>query len=207
MEANGTDASGWSRLEATRSATGTSLRVWFPLRPGDGLAWERFMPPGTGWAPAHVHLDSDERFEVIGGTVRLTIYGVERTMSAGDVVTVRASTPHRDPWNDGDRPAVVRRDLAHASSYAIVHASTYLAELAAGGVDPHDELPSTQLALLRWRTRGRTFPARRPPRLQRLADPVLAMIARLRGQGVADPPAQASHPAAPPDAGAPIGAP
>lgn len=207
METGEADLSRWSRVEATRSSTGTSVRVWFPMCPGDRLVWERFMPPGTGKATAHVHLDGSERFEVVSGTVSVSIYGVERTLSPGDVVDLRASTPHRDPWNDGDQPAIIRRELAHASTYAIAHASTYLAALAAGGVDPQDELPSIQLALLRWRTSGRTFQAAWPPRLQRLADPILAALARVRGHGITDPPAPASGRAAPPDTDAPVGGP
>ncbi|HEV2814816.1 MAG TPA: cupin domain-containing protein [Solirubrobacteraceae bacterium] len=51
---------------------------------------------GTNWLPPeHLHPRQDERFEVLEGTVRAIVGGVERTYTAGEAFDVAAGTPHQ----------------------------------------------------------------------------------------------------------------
>jgi len=58
------------------------------------LVWPR---PGRR-APAHVHPEMEERYEVVSGTAAFRIGGEELTAGPGDVVTVPARTTHL-AWN------------------------------------------------------------------------------------------------------------
>jgi quercetin dioxygenase-like cupin family protein len=56
----------------------------------------------------HVH---PKRFQVISGRLGARVDGVERTLAAGDEVSVPAGTPH-DWWNAGDEDASVLVEIA-----------------------------------------------------------------------------------------------
>src|SRR3954451_2340014 len=58
------------------------------------LVWPR---PGQR-APAHVHPEMEERYEVLEGKAAFLIAGEERTADPGDVVTVAPGTTHL-AWN------------------------------------------------------------------------------------------------------------
>jgi mannose-6-phosphate isomerase-like protein (cupin superfamily) len=58
------------------------------------LVWPR---PGQR-APAHVHPEMEERYEVVSGTAAFRIGGAERTAGPGEVVTVPPGTTHL-AWN------------------------------------------------------------------------------------------------------------
>lgn len=181
------ESADWARAaEARCASTGTVARVVFPTSGSAAIEWERFLPPGTGRGSPHVHLDATETFTVIGGDVRMSVYGAERQLTAGDVVVVRPRTPHRDPWNPEGGPAIVGRRVEPASRYDVACARTYLAELTQAGLDAQDQLTGLHHALVRWRTQGRTFSAGWPVVLQRSFDPVLAALARLTGRTVVE---------------------
>jgi mannose-6-phosphate isomerase-like protein (cupin superfamily) len=61
------------------------------------LVWSR---PGQR-APAHVHPEMEERYEVLEGTAAFRIGDEERRARAGDVVTVPPGTTHL-AWNPTD---------------------------------------------------------------------------------------------------------
>ena len=63
------------------------------------LVWPR---PGQR-APAHVHPEMEERYEVVEGTAAFRIAGEERRAGAGDVVNVPPGTVHL-AWNPTDEP-------------------------------------------------------------------------------------------------------
>ena len=58
------------------------------------LVWPR---PGQR-APAHVHPEMEERYEVVSGTAAFRIGGHEQTAGPGEVVTVPPGTTHL-AWN------------------------------------------------------------------------------------------------------------
>src|SRR5690242_20051826 len=47
----------------------------------------------------HVHTQQEERVEVLEGTVRCSVAGVQYRLSPGDTITIPAGTPHA-VWND-----------------------------------------------------------------------------------------------------------
>ena len=86
------------------------------------LVWPR---PGRR-APAHVHPEMEERYEVLEGTAAFRIGDEERTARPGDVVTVPPGTTHL-AWNPTEdpvrlkvefRPALRWEDSSSASSRA-----------------------------------------------------------------------------------------
>ena len=63
---------------------------------------DTFNPP-TG-VPEHVHPFQESGAEVISGSLRFRVGGEERSVKAGESITIPASTPHHF-WNDGEEEA------------------------------------------------------------------------------------------------------
>jgi quercetin dioxygenase-like cupin family protein len=57
-------------------------------------------------APAHVHPEMQERWQILAGTAGFRIEGVERTAAAGEVVVAPAGAAHV-AWNAGPEPVHV----------------------------------------------------------------------------------------------------
>lgn len=53
-----------------------------------------FFPPGNMGPPEHYHPAYEERFEVIEGEYVFVVDGEQRTLMAGDEITVPPNTPH-----------------------------------------------------------------------------------------------------------------
>jgi mannose-6-phosphate isomerase-like protein (cupin superfamily) len=60
----------------------------------DVLRLEEQVPPEMVPPPAHVHSHQAEYFEVIEGRATVVVSGVERTLIAGQSLTIDAGTPH-----------------------------------------------------------------------------------------------------------------
>ena len=58
------------------------------------LAMEASYPGAGGLPPMHLHPSQAERFEVLEGSVRAVVDGVERRYGAGETFEVPAGTPH-----------------------------------------------------------------------------------------------------------------
>lgn len=80
---------------------------------GELLRMEIVMDPGGFVAGEHIHPHQEERFEILAGTVRMRVGGIERELGAGDVVVVPRGAPHVW-WNAADEPARVLADLRPA---------------------------------------------------------------------------------------------
>src|SRR5690242_9712832 len=50
---------------------------------------------------AHFHPDFDERFEILEGSARYKVGGVEHSAQAGDTLLLPKQVPHVHPWNVG----------------------------------------------------------------------------------------------------------
>lgn len=57
--------------------------------------------------PPHLHPAQDERFEILAGTMRAKVAGLEQTLSAGEVLEIPRRTVHQ-MWNEGEEQALVR---------------------------------------------------------------------------------------------------
>jgi mannose-6-phosphate isomerase-like protein (cupin superfamily) len=71
------------------------------------LVLEAAYAPRGSAPPAHYHPRQDEHFEILEGTLRIEVSGVERDLSAGETLDIPRGTSHR-MWNPGARPARAR---------------------------------------------------------------------------------------------------
>jgi mannose-6-phosphate isomerase-like protein (cupin superfamily) len=165
--------------EFTNPATGTRLRV---LDAGaDSFTYERVLPPGTGDAGPHVHLDFDESFEIVAGTARATLGGAERHISAGERFQVPRGTWHENPYNPGGDEVMVRGRFDPVTPLARTYVATYGQLLREGRLNDQDELKPLQLFAILRATRARSFGKGPPIALQRAMLPLLGGLGRLLG--------------------------
>src|SRR3954451_22345943 len=95
----------------------TGERVTFVKTAGDTggellelhLVWPR---PGQR-APAHVHPEMEERYEVFSGSAAFRIGGHEQTADPGEVVIVPPGTTHL-AWNPTDEPVHLKVEFRPA---------------------------------------------------------------------------------------------
>ena len=71
---------------------------------GGLLRNESFNPPAADAEPEHTHPFQESGAEVISGSVRFRVGAEERSLKAGESITIPANTPHFF-WNDGDEEA------------------------------------------------------------------------------------------------------
>jgi mannose-6-phosphate isomerase-like protein (cupin superfamily) len=75
----------------------TGERLWIErsaLRQGGAFVACLLLPPGAHGGPPHLHPDATERFEVLQGTLDLTIAGAPRRLGPGQSVEIPAGQPH-----------------------------------------------------------------------------------------------------------------
>lgn len=63
--------------------------------------------PNGNPPPAHFHPAQDEHFEVLAGTMRVKLDGVERDLGVGDTIEIGRGQVHQ-MWNPGGVPARMR---------------------------------------------------------------------------------------------------
>jgi mannose-6-phosphate isomerase-like protein (cupin superfamily) len=162
------------------SARATVLESW---RDNGGARFrlERAMPPNTGKAGAHYHLDFDQRFEVVAGTATMTVEGEQRKVEAGQSVELPRPTKHADPWNEGPEELSIELTIAPVPRFVEVYVETWAEGLASGRLNDQEELPFLQLLLIANETGSQSYGAGPPQALQRAIAPVAAAIARMRG--------------------------
>src|SRR5215208_94655 len=68
---------------------------------GELLLVDIYLRPGGFIAGEHIHPHAHELFEIVSGTGRFRIGGVERTATVGQQVVIGKGTPHVW-WNGGD---------------------------------------------------------------------------------------------------------
>jgi quercetin dioxygenase-like cupin family protein len=86
---------------------------------GEALEYDLFFRPQGFVVKEHLHPSQDERHEVVDGRLGLVLEGEERVLEPGDVVVVKAGTPHRlFPVDEGQvqvrfelRPALRTQEL------------------------------------------------------------------------------------------------
>jgi quercetin dioxygenase-like cupin family protein len=158
------------RIEFLRTAAetgGALLRVVLSVKPHGFLAAE------------HEHPRQEERFEVLSGTMRVRLRGVERVLGAGESVAVPPGTPHA--WfNDGSgelRALVEFRPALKTELFC----ETFFG-LARNGKTGKNGLPNLlQLAVLARAFRDEGRLTRPPWAVQRVVFALLAPPARVLG--------------------------
>ena len=71
---------------------------------GQSLKIDSYNPPTPLLEPEHVHPLQESGAEVISGSLRFSVGGEERSVKAGESITIPANTPHHF-WNDGEEEA------------------------------------------------------------------------------------------------------
>jgi mannose-6-phosphate isomerase-like protein (cupin superfamily) len=99
---------------------------------GEVLEMELIWPRKGERAPAHVHPEMEERYEVLGGIAAFHIGGHERTAGPGEVVTVPPGTTHL-AWNPTGEPVHLKVEFRPALRW-----EEFVVRLFAG--DPVPEL-------------------------------------------------------------------
>jgi hypothetical protein len=130
-------------------------------------------------APAHVHLDFDERFVVEAGVGEAAVDGRTRRLAAGDELVVRASTPHVNLTNRESSELVFRQSFEPATRGTWGYVAT-LGQLMREDRDARGDLPVVVSLALFHATRSRTYLQRVPRWPQRaLLFPLGRLLARL----------------------------
>lgn len=133
-----------------------------------------FVPGGE-----HVHDNLSEHFEVRQGQITFRIDGEERTLAAGDDVTVEPGTWH-EWWNAGEDEVVARVRIEPSLRFEDAILASW--GLCADGLTNPQGRPSPLLgALMGTRYRPEIRFRKPPDAAQRIALPPLAAIGRLRG--------------------------
>lgn len=135
-----------------------------------------FRPGGSVGVP-HVHPAQEERFEVRSGRLRIRLGRDERTLGAGEAVTIPPGVPH-GVWNAGDTDAVATVDVRPAGR--IDEALETIFALARDGKVNRKGMPNPLRGALIAREYG-TYMARPPVWVQRAAVAVIAPLARALG--------------------------
>jgi mannose-6-phosphate isomerase-like protein (cupin superfamily) len=145
------------------------------------LSYVRLMPPGTGRAVAHVHLDFDQRFTVLGGHARYEVGGRRGALAPGERLDVPMGTAHVDPYPDGSEPLELRNVGDPEAPGARDYVRALGSAIRDGKASRQDEFHLLHLMVVVRAGRSQSFMAGPPIALQRLIIPILAAIGRLAG--------------------------
>src|ERR1043166_4792060 len=155
-------------VESGEESNGARIVVDFAVEAGG------FVPGGE-----HVHEHCSEHFDVQQGSITFLLDGEERTLAAGEQVTVAPGTWHRW-WNPGSDEVRIRVRVEPAMRFE--EAILIAWGLCADGHTNAEGRPKAMLgALLATRYRAELRYRQPPDALQRLLFAPLAALARRRG--------------------------
>lgn len=139
-----------------------------------------YVQPGGFVAAEHIHPQQEESFEVLAGTLRGRIAGMEVATGPGERLVVPVGSPHVW-WNSGDGELHVLVEMRPALAIENFFESFFgLAQ--AGKVSAKTGLPNlVQLAVLMRAYRAELVLARPPQPVQALLFGPLAFLGRLLG--------------------------
>src|SRR6266566_5061153 len=146
---------------------------------GELLEYEFLFRPRGFVAAEHIHPRQEERHEVLGGRLGISVAGREQVLQPGDAVVVPPGTPHR-LWSVDDEPAHVLFQLRPALR-AEELISTFVHLARAGKVGRRGYPRLLQLAVLADEFGDEGFVTRPPRRLQQAAVALLAPLGRRCG--------------------------
>jgi hypothetical protein len=148
---------------------------------GSLVSFQHFMSPRNAPTfPEHVQLNHEERFEILAGTARYRLAGIDRLAHAGETVMVPARTIHINCWNAGPEELHMRHSFRPALGTDIFFESLFTLAMK-GKTNARGEVNLLQLAVIGNAIESQTFNAGIPIRLQQVALPVLAMLGRRLG--------------------------
>ena len=71
---------------------------------GELVRIDSYNPPTGIPEPEHIHPFQESGAEVLSGSLRFSVGGEQRSLKAGESITIPANTPHNF-WNDGEEEA------------------------------------------------------------------------------------------------------
>jgi quercetin dioxygenase-like cupin family protein len=146
---------------------------------GQLLQGDLFARPGGYVAAAHVHPNQEERFEVLSGTLKLRVDGVDRLLATGDVAVIPAGMSHVW-WNAGEEDAHVLGEFRPALRTEVFFETFF--GLATDGKTNRKGLPNpVHLAVLMREYENELHLASPPLRAQKALFAPLAAVGRLVG--------------------------
>ena len=136
-------------------------------------------PPGGPTSPEHFHPTQSERFEVLEGTLEVSVEGQHFTLEATQTLEVQPLQRHL-VWNESDREVRVRWETWPAQRTAEFYET--LAELTDLGGPMHSAPPNLlQTAVLLAEYDGEIRLARPPRPIQKLWTGLVAPLGWLAG--------------------------
>lgn len=146
---------------------------------GELLEFDLFARPGAQGPPEHIHPRAAERFEVMQGTLRARVAGVEHTVEAGQSLMVPSGTLHTW-WNSGTVEVQVRVQLTPAGRNETFLETIYA--LAASGRTNAKGVPGfLQLSVFAPSYFDTNHIVQPPLFVQRIVFGIIAPFARLLG--------------------------
>ena len=148
---------------------------------GSLVSFQHFMSPRNAPTfPEHVQLNHEERFEILAGTARYRLNGVDQQADAGETVIIPASAIHINCWNTGPGELHMRHSFRPALGTDIFFETLFTLAMN-GKTNAKGEVNLLQLAVIGNAIESQTFNAGISISIQRFALPVLAMLGRLLG--------------------------
>jgi mannose-6-phosphate isomerase-like protein (cupin superfamily) len=160
-------------------ATGT--RVTILEDSSQRLAMRRTLPPGTGKADAHRHLDYVETFVIEEGIATVKVGKDVRTAAAGETIRLEHDTGHANPYNEGSEPLTFLHSVEPSNPFVRAYVATWVVALERGELNEQDEFSALQLFPVLAATKARSYVVGPPIAAQKLVIPVVAAIGRARG--------------------------
>lgn len=143
------------------------------------LEFDIFVRAGAKGPPEHIHPSAGEHFEVLRGTLRARVAGVEHEIQAGNSLTIPAGTLHTW-WNAGGEEVQVRVQLSPAGRMETFLETIYA--LARSGRTDKNGIPNfLQLSVFAPSYFDTNHIVRPPLAVQRLIFGILAPLARRLG--------------------------
>jgi mannose-6-phosphate isomerase-like protein (cupin superfamily) len=166
-----------------KAPSGSKVTITTNPRENGGklIAFEREMPPGKGKADPHLHLDCEQRYEIVSGTAQMQIEGEKRTLSAGEKLTVPTGAMHRDPYNNGPETLVFRAEIDPSPEFITEFAEALAHMFEHGGLNKRDEMSLLQIFVMTEAAHGQSYRAGIPIGVQKTMLPLAAAFARRRG--------------------------
>lgn len=143
------------------------------------LRWELYLEPGGRVPSSHAHPRQRESFTVLAGSMRFTVGGRRRTVSAGEQITVEPGTVHAFANPGGDTAHVLVETFPALDMVALLEAAAALAGEQQAIARPYPRLVDLALFMREFDQEVRA-PAL--PALVRVAMRAFAALARWTGR-------------------------
>jgi hypothetical protein len=148
------------------------------------ISFQRSFPPLTGGTKrkAHRHTATFETFEMVAGDASALVDGREHRLQPGGVLEIPLGSSHVNPYTKEGNTATLVHSVTPRTRGVEVYFTSWLHWLEQGEADANDEPTFLQIAaIVKEGGRAGTWPTGTPVFLQRIALPILGLIAELRG--------------------------